>query len=535
MDPPKPSAKAGSRTDSTGVSRWLAFAITVLFGTGALGFQQSSDVKPGPLIGGELTRPQRPLDRVRLTPEELSALASQRHWSFGPYDEARFGFRTATITLEETVDQCDLDGYSIRIFVERESARGSERWVLSEGCDKDDYGWSASSLDEATVVAATSDPRLPLLSVAFRSHVTGRSSVDNAQNLVLDLRPASPVLIAQLSAIDVDGVCLVPRYHSDTSCTWDDRRQDFLCTETYDKESHVTLRRHSWMSTGERVSRLPDASGPPTLDEFVDALLSDRRGVGKWAEPADVGAVRFIAELPSRRSNRRIYLFGSFSEFGPPFWIAVRDGERTQVTSVKTFFAGGLALREAAFTDSGLPLESYRRTGEPPTFRLRALAGTVDGPRLFSVVQERDTRRVYHLAIDEHGDAVVANAIEIATSGGADIFDGFGACGDSFDAFARPTRIRTAPLRIDYDIEPVFEVSRETDFQLQRNGDTCIVASRATWQPGAGFAIAPTTRACPTDRFRTVFVRPDGSLQTRVRPRTWGSPGTAERVNQAVP
>jgi hypothetical protein len=520
-----------SRTDKAGVSRCLAFAITVLLGTGALGFQQSSDAKPGSLIGGELTRPQRSLDPVQLTPEQLRELATQRHWSFGPYDEAQFGFRTATITLEETVDQCDLDGYSIRIFVEREGARGRDRWVLSEACDKDDYGWSASSLDEATAVNATSDPRLPLLSVAFRSHVTGRTSLDDAQNLVLDLRPASPVLIAQLSAVDVDGFCLAPRYHSDTSCTWDSRRQDFLCTETYDKESHVTLRRHSWMSTGERVSRLPDASGPSTLNEFVDALLSDRRGVGTWAEPADVGAVRFIRELPSRRSNRRIYLFGSFSEFGPPFWIAVRDGERTQVTSVKTFFAAGLELREAAFTDSGLPLDSYRRTGEPPTFRLRALAGTVEGPRLFRLVQEGDTRSVYHLAIDEHGEAVVANAIEIASSGVADVFDGFGACGDSFDAFARPTRIRLAPLVIEYDIEPSFEVPREADFQLQRNADTCIVASRATWQPGTGFAIAPTTTACPTDRFRTVFVRPDGTLQTRVRPRHWPSIGTTEGVN----
>ena len=410
------------------MSRWLALALTVLLGTGALGFQQSSDVKPASLIGGELTRPQRSLDPIQLTPQELTDLASQRHWSFGPYDEARFGFRNATITLEETVDQCDLDGYSIRIFVERESARGNERWVLSEGCDKDDYGWSASILDEATAVNATSDPRLPLLSVAFRSHVTGRTSLDNAQNLVLDLRPARPVLIAQLSAVDVDGFCLVPRHHSNTSCTWDDRRQDFLCTETYDKESNVTLRRHSWMNAAEPVSQLPDAIGPSTLGEFVDALLRDRRGVGKWAEPADVGAVRFIAELPSHRPPRRIFLFGSFSEFGPPLLIAVRDGERTQVIPLKTLLPGGLSLRELAITDSGVPLDRYRRTGEPPTFRIRALAGTTEGPRLFSVVQvEGSSRSVYHLAMDEHADAVVANAIHIASSGADDVFDGFSA------------------------------------------------------------------------------------------------------------
>jgi len=486
------------------------------------------------LIGGELTRPQRSLDPIQLTPQELTDLASQRHWSFGPYDEARFGFRNATITLEETVDQCDLDGYSIRIFVERESARGNERWVLSEGCDKDDYGWSASILDEATAVNATSDPRLPLLSVAFRSHVTGRTSLDNAQNLVLDLRPARPVLIAQLSAVDVDGFCLVPRHHSNTSCTWDDRRQDFLCTETYDKESNVTLRRHSWMNAAEPVSQLPDAIGPSTLGEFVDALLRDRRGVGKWAEPADVGAVRFIAELPSHRPPRRIFLFGSFSEFGPPLLIAVRDGERTQVIPLKTLLPGGLSLRELAITDSGVPLDRYRRTGEPPTFRIRALAGTTEGPRLFSVVQvEGSSRSVYHLAMDEHADAVVANAIHIASSGADDVFDGFSACGDQFHEFARPTRIRLAPLRIDYDIEPGFEVPRQADLQLQRNGDTCIVASRATWQPGAGFAIAPTTRGCPMDRFRTVFVRPDGSLQTRVWPRNWPSIGTPEGVHSA--
>jgi len=525
------------RTDTSGVSRGLALAITVLFGTGALGFQQLADAKPGSLTGGELTRPQRALDPIQLTPEELSDLASKRRWSFGPYDEARFGFRAATITVDEAQDNCDLDGYSIRIFVERDSARGSDRWVLSEACDKDDYGWSSSSLDEATVAAATTDPRLPLLNVAFRSHVNGRTSLDNAQNLVLDLRPTPPVLIAQMSAVDVDGFCIIPRYHSDTSCTWDNRRQDFLCTETYDKESHVTLRRHSWLSTGERMSRLPDAIGPSTLAEFVDALVTDRRGVGTWAEPADVGTVRLIAELPSRRPNRRVFLFGSFSEFGPPLLIAVREGDRTQVIPVKTFFAGGAPLSEMAITNSGVPLERYRRTGEPPTFRLRALAGTIDGPRLFSLVQEvqGSSRTVYHLAMDESADAVVANAIHIASSGTGDVFDGFGACGDRFEAFARPTRIRLAPLRIDYDIEPSFEVPREAEFQLQRNADTCIVASRAAWQPGVGFAIAPTTRACPIDRFRTVFVGPDGSLHMRLRPRTWASLGTAERVNPGAP
>jgi hypothetical protein len=353
--------------------------------------------------------------------------------------------------------------------------------------------------------------------------VTGRTTLDNSQNLVLDLRPDRPVLSAQLSALDVDGFCPVPRHHSNTSCTWDDRRQDFLCTETYDKESNVTLRRHSWMNSAEPVSQLPGAAGPSTLNEFVDALLPDHHEAGRWAEPADLGVVRFIAELPSRRSNRRIFLFGSFAEFGPPLVIAVRDGDRTQVVHVKTLLPGGLPLSELAITDSGVPLDRYRRTGEPPTFRLRALAGTTEGPRLFSVVQEIAgySRTVYHLTMDEEADAVVANAIKVASSGAADVFDGFGACGDSFDAFARPTRIRLAPLRVDYDIEPSFEIPREPDFQLQRNDDTCVVASRATWQPGVGFAIAPTTRACPRDRFRTVFVAPDGSLQTRLRPRNW--------------
>jgi hypothetical protein len=289
------------------------------------------------------------------------------------------------------------------------------------------------------------------------------------------------------------------------------------------------------MSTGERVSRLPDAIGPSTLSEFVDALLPDRRGATTWAEPADVGAVRFIGELPSRLSNRRIFLFGSFSEFGPPFLIAVRENEHTQVIPVKAFFAAGGSLRETLIADSGVPLDAYHRTGEPPTFRLRALAGTTEGPRLFSVVQSvGGSRSLYHFVLDEHADAVVANAIQIASGGADDVFDGFGACGDTFNAFARPTRIRLAPLRIDYDIEPSFEVPAAADPHMQRDADMCIVASRATWKPGTGFAIAPTTRPCPTDRFRTVSVHPDGSLHVRVRPGNWGSVAAPEGITPAA-
>jgi hypothetical protein len=215
--------------------------------------------------------------------------------------------------------------------------------------------------------------------------------------------------------------------------------------------------------------------------------------------------------------------------------IGVREGEHTKGIPVKAFFAAGASLRETMITDSGLPLDAYHRTGEPPTFRLRSLAGTIEGPRLFSVVQEvGGARSVYHLVLDEHGDAVVANAIQIASGGADDVFDGFGACGDTFNAFARPTRIRLAPLRIDYDIEPSFEVPAAADSRMQRHTDSCIVASRATWNPGAGFAIAPTTRPCPTDRFRTVSVRPDGSLQVRVRPRNWGSVGAPEGITPAA-
>jgi len=272
---------------------------------------------------------------------------------------------------------------------------------------------------------------------------------------------------------------------------------------------------------GTRLDRLP-GEVPRTLEQFNLA-------VGAWAQLDDVGSIRLIAELPGRSSGRRLRLFGTRPDLGAPFMVQIVDqGKRTTlpvpIQSAEPFTAS--ALTETVVWDQQIPLHEYRLTGEPPSFRVQPLIRD-GGVQLIRVVADQPNtsiRTVYHLALEDAGNTVVANAIRIVRSSiphalspdqEFDINEAVDACDPQFGGFASPTRIRRAPLRIDYDVEAPFLTGQRDE---PRRPERCVIASHAVWQPGKGFTLDFDRGACSQTVFRLERVDADGSITTRTLP-----------------
>ena len=181
---------------------------------------------------------------------------------------------------------------------------------------------------------------------------------------------------------------------------------------------------------------------------------------------------------------------------------------------------GGVLGQYAFFRP--LPLDEFRRVVEPAIFRVDSLAGGAT-PLLRVVMDDTSGwRTVYHLAVEEAGDTLIAQAIKFARSGQTDttaalatwahLNEDRDACDNTDPGFALPVRIRESPLRVDYEIEAPFDPYPTDD----RRPEECVVASHATWQAGKGFSLTFDRARCSQTRFRLAHVWPDGTLRTRV-------------------
>jgi hypothetical protein len=487
----------------------------------------------GPLQFGELIRMRLPMERVEPTPQMKERWAQEPHWSFGPFDEGRFGFRSVTVTVERvhlgdklSAVNCLDDRFGLaRLIVELERPGGREAWTVSElsdrvmDCDTGSASWSVMYLEGPTtaVTRATPEPSLPIFRVAYDGwYSSDRTHVDTTQQLVVDVRTLPPTIAARLEDVAIDGYCISAPEQSAASCKWDGQRQDFLCSEMF--RSAV---RYSWMMSGEPTQG-PGLKPPHDLAAFVTELVSARNAVGRWAEPADVGAVRLIAELPGRTPGRRLFVFGADDDLDTPFVLAVRDGSSTQVVPVTVLNAAPPAGRFA--DEPSGPFPGYRIYREPPGFTVRKLIWNPGGPQLLRVVADDGLRSLYHLAVEDGLKGTVAQAIHLADSddNAPEAFEELladerlDACDYHSGGFASPGRISVGPVRIAYDIEPDFVLGR---IGLERlfYEDQCVASATATWRPGEGFTIDRTPGACSKERFRAAYIRSDGSVEVRTR------------------
>jgi hypothetical protein len=494
----------------------------------------------------ELIRMQLPLQQMQPTAELVRQWATHPQQSFGGFNESRAGFRSITVTLERTPFECD-DRFRgekhshLRVIVAVERATSTDYWVAPEKPEGKPCQWDMSP----NWAIVNGDQDLPPVEFAgpdgvpiFRIRVSDLwgniTRVEPVHDLILDVRGGRPVLAARLSSADVYGHCDFPDKRPFASCEWSDERQDFLCTETFDD-----ARRHVWMVSGELVTRPPGSKPPWDVAEFLTTLDRDSQATGKWAEPTDVGAVRLIARIPSRRTGRQIFLFGASPDLGEPFILAVRDGKDVRVVRIKVQdYLGPSHLADALKVPPTMPVAEYRPSGEPPRFDVRPLSQSPTGPRLFAVVMSRDewrTRTFFHLAIEETPAAAVAAGVMVATSSDdrtmslspLDARQPLDICSDDVGGFALPGQVTLSPLQIEYDVEPVFQI---VDGAPARDASKeCAASAHVVWRSGEGFVVNYGSGACSTERFRAVHIGDDGRVEVRTRVIRPGSPVESPR------
>ncbi len=448
-------------------------------------------------------------------------------WEFTDVDRARYGFDELKVWLEQNPIACG-DGLdpaksAIRVTLARTSATGTTYWSVSEPPIFDAPGWCSPESwvlmdrenEEPPDVVMAADETTPILSLSYRAE-WDRLYV--TQHLVLDARATPPRIVGRLEAVWDDHTDFNRPDPPNTTCAWHPARGDFLCAETLQR-----VARYSWLSTGELVARPPGSAAPPDVGSWLNPIVNTPPALGAWAAPADIGAVRLIARVPTSVPGRSIHLLGADDLLGAPYFVAITESGHTRVTPVTISTAEIRADPEHGIAPS------YRLVAEPPRFFVRALVSEPGGLQLFSVVAERSigmrgdyyVRRVSHVAIESSEAGVVAHAVAVASSttrndSRAELYvnNSMGS-GTEFGGFARPVRIRRAPLRIDYDVEPEYTLIR--DEPPYRETERCATRAQATWTRGSGFVVDHRWAPCPVHRFRSAYVRRDGLVETYQR------------------
>jgi hypothetical protein len=413
----------------------------------------------------------------------------------------------------------------MRFVLALHRSNGWEYWDATDDIDEAtsfEYGgpWSAmnpGSMEanhDIPVKPATPDAGVPLFVLKNEVSWRGRGIHDATRQFVIDARTTPPTILARLEQSQIDGYCIRTPEQLDARCSWDASRADFLCAEYLGSSV-----RYRWMSDGRRVPHPPGPTHPPDLATFARELLAARQPVGHSGEPLDVGAIRLIANLPGRTEGRRLMLFGSRQGF----LIAAGDTHGMQVTEVSATGEPS-APPVMLLSEEHVRREEFRQTGEPPRYAVTTLAGNERSMWLLRIAETDGARTLYHVAIEDTGERVVANAIHLGTSAieASDAFynlltDDVNACDfdNRVEGFSSPVRIRVNPLRITYDVEPAFQMTSEGPERL--DDQPCVVESRATWHSGKGFTVEHRPGECPRERFRAIHVRPDGTLQVRER------------------
>ena len=180
------------------------------------------------------------------------------------------------------------------------------------------------------------------------------------------------------------------------------------------------------MMSGARLQHaLGMPQGAKDLTAFVSALAEDAKAVGRWAETGQCGpgAADYREESRASDAGAACFCLARHLNLVRRSYSAVRDRDETRIVPVTLQRARGeLDVSGALDSSPPIPFAEYRTTGEPPSFRVTSRARDRRGTRLLTVVAERPvespfaTRDLYHVAIEESGNAVTAGAIDVSSS-----------------------------------------------------------------------------------------------------------------------
>lgn len=230
--------------------------------------------------------------RTLSNPREIDAVQSgARPILFSKIDAAKYGFARAKFYIHDTPPSADKNVIEniVHIFVEVTGVHS--RWL--EVVTKEEALLADPPADDSEpqkrvpivqVSPATGDRSVPLFTLTWAHSEQSQWTVNHEMHLLLDLRPATPSLAAELDCMSITafGACGVydARMQDSTNhdCQWDAEKNDFLChAVTISKTGWTQRAFHSYfLLLGRKdLPAVAASGGPQDLVELAKLIEKD--------------------------------------------------------------------------------------------------------------------------------------------------------------------------------------------------------------------------------------------------------------------
>jgi pimeloyl-ACP methyl ester carboxylesterase len=446
----------------------------------------------------------------------------------GPFGPA-YPFTRLRVYLGREMPPAEERGFSdsarIVLVVSAHDRRGRARWfrlAMKEDVSPSDLVNIYNERSEDERIGPAADPAIPLVLVRYQYASTGMSTrADVAVQLLLDFRAAQPNVLAGFASWHVEGGGACGTYDNQsglktaTSCAWNERRGDFLCTERGVRKDTMwterSMTRQFWLESGN-----PALFGSAVAAPFADLLAGAADGSVTAAVP-DLGATHHLANGVLAGGTRfRLFAAPGISHELDARIVAVitRGGEASRLITLGRVMRiesepttssadeapiGAVAEQAASFT--AIRVDGGKENRATAIYKI--------------VVNEGSGSTMYLVAIDAAQDLPRLHALRLATDAQA-----YDACAHAAvpETAVRADVVTIAPFAMDIEVEPrrredLVDVDEEEDTSgpMLESSESCAWRGTVRWTADGGFAVEKIADICDAHA-RIAKIEDDGSL-----------------------
>ena len=377
-----------------------------------------------------------------------------------------------------------------------------------------------------TLQPATPDAHLPIFVLRYSYHQTGANAggtMDN--NLLLDLRSATPNVTAAMQCIDWEGggVCTAPdtgNYQYDSlKCSWEQAVDDFHCQMSSPFGGTYTARN--------------------SLSDFF--LLSGKPAPAKWQNPDSardlkslvagfqqnqpldfsihvvdgLGPTTMLAELRDLLPNTRVYVFGSpgaGDTLNAHLSLAiVRNDGRIDTRTIPKWTLGDDAA------DEGTAPEGFTPVNENDRYGIGLLQQRPGFKAIYVVLNDANNDRssahvLYWIGLERANDDVISSAVRVASD--AQTYGGCGHYRDDATAVALAVKHGMAEATVTVQPQEQTIMSEEN---AKDDRPQCAWSGVLHWKAGSGFRVRKVADHCQIPR-KQVTIDQNGGVQCKDAP-----------------
>jgi hypothetical protein len=479
--------------------------------------------------------------RTLSNPREIDAAQSGvRPILFSKIDAAKYGFARVKFYVHDTPPSADKN--IIHIFVE--VTGGQSRWLevvtKKEALLADPPADDSEPQKRVPIVQispAIGDRSVPLFTLTWAYSEQSQWTVNHEIHLLLDLRPATPSLAAELDCMSITafGACGVydaqMQDGTNHDCQWDTEQNDFLChAVTISKTGWTQRQFHSYfLLLGHKdLPAFGAPGGPHDLVEFAKLVEKDPSQESTTAVLPGIGETHHLAKL----SN--IHLFaarGIESQLSARFfYVILQELPDVGQLPAYSFFNDQSDGNDEAHkddkkkvADTTIKMLRALPAGAPLQFDAKLLS-KVGGSSIFQVlVTEGGSHSLYWLGVeDKHQSANVSFCVlKLST----DVQTYSGCSTSASEAGAASVKLLKASKTFQavVEVEPQHKTSPDGTLEAppEDAGDTDRCPYRLTlfWDSANGyfdFDQAKQKTLCrPGYKPRQLVIAKDGSISTK--------------------